>query len=49
MPAFQLADLAAEQQMSAEPIAFPIRMLLADAVTLLRAAGYGTPDTHPPA
>jgi hypothetical protein len=49
MPAFQLADLAAEPQMSAEPLAFPIRMLLADAVTLLRAAGYGTPDTHQPA
>lgn len=43
MPAFQLADLAAEPQMSAAPLNFPVRMLLANAVTLLRAAGYGEP------
>lgn len=46
MPAFQLADLASEPQMSAEPLNFPVRMLLADAVTLLRAAGYGTQPTE---
>lgn len=43
MPAFQLADLAAEPQMSAAPLDFPVRMLLADACRLLTAAGYGQP------
>lgn len=49
MPAFQLADLVAKPQMSAELLAFPVRMLLADAIALLRAAGYGqpTPTTQP--
>jgi len=43
MPAFQVADLAAPEPLAATRVyAFPVRMLLADAVTLLRAAGYGT-------
>lgn len=42
MPAFQLAALAAEPISTTEFDGFPVRMLLADALTLLRAAGYGT-------
>ena len=41
MPAFQLAALVAEPIGAKEFDGFPVRMLLADAVTLLRAAGYG--------
>lgn len=48
MPAFQLADLAAEPIMPAELLTFPVRMLLADATALLRAAGYGTAEPLPP-
>ena len=48
MPAFQVADLAAPESLPATRVfGFPVRMLLADAVTLLRAAGYGEPDTVP--
>lgn len=43
MPAFQVADLTAPEPLPATRVyGFPVRMLLADAVTLLRAAGYGT-------
>lgn len=42
MPAFQVAVLITEEPVS-NWSAFPVRMLLADAVTLLRAAGYGQP------
>ncbi|WP_432050283.1 hypothetical protein [Verrucosispora sp. NA02020] len=49
MPAFQVAYLTAEALIVAEPPSFPVRMLLADAVALLRAAGYGTPATNPAA
>lgn len=48
MPAFQLADLAAEPCPAVRHI-FPVRMLLADAVTLLRHAGYGEPMATMPA
>ncbi|MET8265956.1 hypothetical protein ABZU92_18410 [Micromonospora arida] len=44
MPAFQVADLAAPEPLPGSGHAFPVRMLLADAVALLRAAGYGEPD-----
>ena len=45
MPAFQVADLAAPEPLPATRVfGFPVRMLLADAVTLLRAAGYGEPE-----
>nr|WP_236646910.1 hypothetical protein [Micromonospora acroterricola] len=43
MPCFQVAVLAADDPVGAYG-SFPVRMLLADAVTLLRAAGYGEPD-----
>lgn len=47
MPAFQLADLAAPEPLPATRVhPFPVRMLLADAVALLRNAGYGTPTDH---
>ncbi|WFE45323.1 hypothetical protein [Verrucosispora sp. WMMD1129] len=46
MPAFQLASLAAGNE-PAVPNGFPVRMLLADAITLLRAAGYGRPAVAP--
>ncbi|MEV5629158.1 hypothetical protein [Micromonospora tulbaghiae] len=42
MPAWQLADLRYQTGRDAGH-AFPVRMLLGDAVTLLRAAGYGQP------
>lgn len=41
MPAFQLVSLAAEPVGTSEFDGFPVRMLLADAVSLLRRAGYG--------
>ena len=43
MPAGQITYLSGAPRMAPEPLAFPVRMLLADAVTLLRAAGYGQP------
>jgi hypothetical protein len=42
MPAFQVAALVAEPTGDSEFDGFPVRMLLADAITLLHAAGYGT-------
>lgn len=45
MPAFQLAGLVWQELTLPPSGIFPVRMLLADAVTLLRAAGYGT-TTH---
>ena len=48
MPAFQVADLVVSEFLVASEMDFPVRMLLADAVTLLRAAGYGTqPEPRP--
>ncbi|MEU6206381.1 hypothetical protein ABZ814_22685 [Micromonospora musae] len=49
MPAFQLVDLATNSDPDdlVTEQAFPVRMLLADAVTLLRAAGYGEPEARP--
>ncbi|MEO3929261.1 hypothetical protein ABGB07_36230 [Micromonosporaceae bacterium B7E4] len=48
MPAFQLADLIEKPMtVEAERHAFPVRMLLADAVSLLRAAGYGSATPSP--
>ncbi|WP_238434486.1 hypothetical protein [Micromonospora tarensis] len=44
MPAFQVAGLVYDELTISGPNAFPVRMLLADALTLLRAAGYGEPD-----
>lgn len=46
MPAFQVAGLMALSLVDAR-VTFPVRMLLADAVALLRAAGYGQPATAP--
>lgn len=43
MPAFELAALLMGEQAVGVNGAFPVRMLLGDAVTLLRAAGYGQP------
>lgn len=43
MPAGQITYLSGTPQMHPAPLAFPVRMLLGDAVTLLRAAGYGQP------
>ncbi|MEV1331150.1 hypothetical protein AB0J20_16410 [Micromonospora costi] len=47
MTAFQLTDLMGVVTEACRPN-FPVRMLLADAVTLLRAAGYGQPDLARP-
>ncbi|MET7867959.1 hypothetical protein [Micromonospora taraxaci] len=47
MPAFQLAALVGEPIGTTEFDGFPVRMLLADAVALLRAAGYGEPVELP--
>lgn len=41
MPSWQIAYLLLEKTPPAG-LGFPVRLLLADAVTLLRAAGYGT-------
>ena len=47
MPCWQVAFLS-EAGKWQPGLAFPVRMLLADAVTLLRAAGYGTqPEPRP--
>jgi hypothetical protein len=46
MPAFQVGALITDGNVMA--INIPVRMLLADAVTLLRAAGYGEPDLARP-
>ncbi|MEV0726028.1 hypothetical protein AB0I37_25020 [Micromonospora purpureochromogenes] len=47
MPAAQLVEVAGDVPASCPLPTFPVRMLLADAVTLLRAAGYGEPDPVP--
>ncbi|MGN9802044.1 hypothetical protein [Micromonospora sp. L32] len=45
MPALQFTALAWVPPRDAVPFGdFPVRMLLADAITLLRAAGYGEPE-----
>ncbi|MGI5144816.1 hypothetical protein ACQEVC_45615 [Plantactinospora sp. CA-294935] len=50
MPAFQLADLATLEPLPvSDGHAFPVRMLLADAVSLLRATGYGSAGPTPAA
>lgn len=46
MPAWQLVCLARDGY-APVGLGFPVRMLLADAVTLLRAAGYGEPEDRP--
>ncbi|MFC6017780.1 hypothetical protein ACFP2T_16385 [Plantactinospora solaniradicis] len=42
MPAFQLSSLIFEVPILPAGYTFPVRMLLGDAVSLLRSAGYGT-------
>ncbi|MFE9955857.1 hypothetical protein [Micromonospora sp. NPDC005299] len=49
MHAFQLGALVTEVVPPPGRAVFPVRMLLADAVTLLRAAGYGQPTEPRPA
>ncbi|WP_243709577.1 hypothetical protein [Micromonospora sp. 15K316] len=43
----QLAALTGDPYPTTGRFGFPVRMLLADAVTLLRAAGYGEPEARP--
>lgn len=53
MPAYQITALMVgmawirERPGNDDPFNSPVRMLLADAVSLLRAAGYGDPEVTP--